>query len=104
MPEQQARFEITDGQSVIGGGSTPDQSLPTHLLQISSHAQPLAQLEARLRLPVSGVPVLARIVHDRPIAHLALDLRTVFPSEEPALIAALAAALAPVKSTIKSRS
>ena len=73
----------------------PTQSLPTHLLQVASHGQPLAQLEARLRLPVSGVPVLARIVHDRAIAHLALDLRTVFPSEEPALIAALAAALAP---------
>ena len=104
VPVEDAGFEITDGQSVIGGGSTPDQSLPTHLLQISSHAQPLAQLEARLRLPASGVPVLARIVHERPTARLAIDLRTVFPSEEPALIAALAAALAPVKSTIKSRS
>jgi L-seryl-tRNA(Ser) seleniumtransferase len=95
VPEQRATFEITEGQSVIGGGSTPDASLPTHLLQVASHGQPLAQLEARLRLPVSGVPVLARIVHDRAIEHLALDLRTVFPSEEPALIAALAAALAP---------
>jgi L-seryl-tRNA(Ser) seleniumtransferase len=95
VPEQQATFDITDGQSVIGGGSTPDQSLPTHLLQISTHGQPLAEFEARLRLPVSGVPVLARIVHDRPTARLALDLRTVFPREEPALIAALAAALVP---------
>ena len=95
VPEQAVEFKITDGQSVIGGGSTPDQSLPTHLLQISTHGLPLAELEARLRLPSSGVPVLARIVHDRAIAHLALDLRTVFPSEEPALIAALAAALPP---------
>ena len=90
IPGGEVEFEITEGQSLVGGGSTPGESLPTHLLQISSDRWPLHELEARLRLPATGVPVLARIVHDR----LALDLRTVFPSEEPALLAALAAALA----------
>jgi seryl-tRNA(Sec) selenium transferase len=48
-----------------------------------------AELEARLRRPPEGVPVIARIEEDR----LVLDLRTVFAEEEAAVAAALAAAL-----------
>ena len=29
-------IEFIDGKSVIGGGSTPDQSLPTHLIAVKS--------------------------------------------------------------------
>jgi L-seryl-tRNA(Ser) seleniumtransferase len=85
----EARLEITDGESLIGGGSTPHARLPTRLLQIGSTRWSPAQLEGLLRVPEANVPVLARIAHDR----LLLDLRTVFPDEEHALAASLATAL-----------
>src|SRR5215469_12951363 len=81
-------IELRPGFSVIGGGSTPDQQLPTHLISISSPQFSSAALETRLRKPASGPPVIARIEEDR----LILDLRTVFPDEEPALAAAIIAA------------
>jgi L-seryl-tRNA(Ser) seleniumtransferase len=81
-------IETRPGSSVIGGGSTPDQQLPTHLISISSPQFSPATLESRLRKPASGPPVIARIEDDR----LILDLRTVFPDEEPALAAAIVTA------------
>jgi L-seryl-tRNA(Ser) seleniumtransferase len=81
-------IETRPGFSVIGGGSTPDQQLPTHLISIASSQFSPATLETRLRKPASGPPVIARIEDDR----LILDLRTVFPDEEPALAAAIVAA------------
>jgi L-seryl-tRNA(Ser) seleniumtransferase len=82
-------LEILPGFSVIGGGATPDQQLPTHLVALSCRRISSAELEARLRRPAQGVPVIARIEEDR----LVLDLRTVFAEEEAAVAAALAAAL-----------
>jgi L-seryl-tRNA(Ser) seleniumtransferase len=77
------RAQLTPGHSLIGGGSTPEQSLPTCLIAIAS--EDLVALEQRLR---SGEPpVIARIEEDR----LLLDLRTVFPEEEDELAAALQA-------------
>jgi L-seryl-tRNA(Ser) seleniumtransferase len=82
-------IEVLPGFSVIGGGSTPDQQLPTHLIAITSPRHSPAQFEERLRKPDRGTPVIARIEDDR----LLLDLRTVSADEEPALAAALASAL-----------
>ena len=84
-----AAIEIADGSSLIGGGSTPAQSLPTKVLRIASARHSAAQLEARLRQAPAGIPVIARIEDDR----LLLDLRTVFPEQEPALLQSLVAAL-----------
>jgi L-seryl-tRNA(Ser) seleniumtransferase len=89
-----AEVEIADGQSVIGGGSTPGEYLPTSLLRVASAKYSATQLEARLRTGASAagaehMPVLARVSEDR----LVLDLRTVFRSQEGALIATLTAAL-----------
>jgi L-seryl-tRNA(Ser) seleniumtransferase len=84
-----AKIEPISGFSVIGGGSTPDQSLPTRLLAVSSRRYSAAQLEERLRRPEKGAPVIARIEDDR----LVLDLRTVFPEQEASLVASLASAL-----------
>jgi L-seryl-tRNA(Ser) seleniumtransferase len=91
-----AEVEIAEGQSVIGGGSTPAEYLPTRLLLIACAKYSAAQLEERLRTgaDLAGaqqehVPVLARVSEDR----LVLDLRTVFPSQEAALTRALVAAL-----------
>ena len=73
--------EIVPGESVAGGGSTPQQALPTWLLAIACpHA---AKCERRLRH--ADPPVIARMEGEK----LLLDLRTVFPEEEEALAAAL---------------
>ncbi len=77
--------EVRDGFSVIGGGSTPDQQLPTHLISISSPRRSVAAVEVRLRRPENGIPVIARIEDHQ----LLFDLRTVFPDEESSLAAAL---------------
>jgi L-seryl-tRNA(Ser) seleniumtransferase len=84
-----SKLEIVGGFSVIGGGSTPDQSLTTRLIAVSSRRHSATQLETRLRRPADGLPVIARIEDDR----LVLDLRTVFPEQEAALAASLAEAL-----------
>jgi L-seryl-tRNA(Ser) seleniumtransferase len=90
---QDATIEVRPGFSVIGGGSTPDQQLPTHLISLASPRHSAAALEERLRKPAHGapsIPVIARIEDDR----LVLDLRTVFPDEEATLAEALGSALA----------
>jgi len=84
-----AELDIADGTSLIGGGSTPAQSLPTKLLRIASARYSATQLEARLRHALAGLPVIARIEDDR----LLLDLRTVFPEQDAALLQSLVAAL-----------
>ena len=85
----EAKIEIAEGTSLVGGGSTPSQSLPTKMLRIASARHSAAQLETRLRQAPAGIPVIARIEDDR----LLLDLRTVFPEQEPALLQSLLSAL-----------
>lgn len=82
-------IKLSPGFSVIGGGSTPDQKLPTHLISLKSRIVSAAALEEHLRKPQDGPPVIARIAGDR----LILDLRTVFQDQESALVAAIRAAL-----------
>ncbi|HVA16954.1 MAG TPA: L-seryl-tRNA(Sec) selenium transferase, partial [Candidatus Dormibacteraeota bacterium] len=53
-----ATLEIREGSSVIGGGSTPDQKLPTSLLAIASRRYSAVAIEERLRRPASGTPVI----------------------------------------------
>jgi len=89
FPADEVESEIADGHSLAGGGSTPAQSLPTKLLRFASVRYSAAQLEQRLRRGPSAVPVIARVEDDR----LIIDLRTVFPEQEPLLIAALSASL-----------
>jgi len=73
-------LDMFEGRSVAGGGSTPDQSLPTWLLAM--RGDPVA---AERKLRANTPPVIARIENDR----LVLDLRTVFPEEDEAIIRAL---------------
>jgi L-seryl-tRNA(Ser) seleniumtransferase len=72
--------ELIEGESLIGGGSTPDQSLKTWLIAVSGDA---VHMERALRR--ASPPVVARIEN----GILLIDLRTVDPGEEPALLAAL---------------
>ncbi|MGB7847011.1 MAG: L-seryl-tRNA(Sec) selenium transferase [Candidatus Acidiferrum sp.] len=84
-----AQIEIADGHSLVGGGSTPAQSLQTKLVRIGSTRYSSTELEARLRKGLGGIPVIARIEEDR----LLVDLRTVFPEQESALAESLVAAM-----------
>ena len=71
------RFAATleDGESVVGGGSTPGQTLPTRLVAVAHHQLSATSLEAGLRR--NSPPVIARIENDR----LLLDIRTVFEEQ-----------------------
>jgi len=66
--------ELVAGQSTIGGGSLPGETIPTTLLSLSVRS-PQAFL-AKLRK--GEVPVIARIADDR----IVFDPRTVFPWQE----------------------
>jgi L-seryl-tRNA(Ser) seleniumtransferase len=87
--KSEAELKIIDGTSLVGGGSTPSQSLPTKLIRIASARHSAAQLEQRLRRAPAGISVIARVESDR----LILDLRTVFLAQESALVQSIAAAL-----------
>lgn len=76
-------LELVDGESVIGGGSTPGQSLPTTLVAVTHPGMSASQLEQRLR--AAAPPVLVRVEN----GSVVLDLRTVFPDQEPALLTVL---------------
>jgi L-seryl-tRNA(Ser) seleniumtransferase len=82
-------IEIIEGKSVIGGGSTPDQSLPTYLIAVNSRRRSPEEIESRLRELANGIPIIARIEDNR----LVLDLRTVFADEETALADSLLIAI-----------
>jgi L-seryl-tRNA(Ser) seleniumtransferase len=77
------KAEVTPGESVIGGGATPEQSIPTCLIAITCADEGAAQRKLRANDP----PVIARVEEKR----LLLDLRTVLPEEETELAAALQA-------------
>jgi L-seryl-tRNA(Ser) seleniumtransferase len=89
VPADEVEIEIAAGSSLAGGGSTPTQALPTTVIRLASARYSAAQLEQRLRHAPAGASVVARVEEDR----LILDLRTVFPDQEPLLIKTLAAAL-----------
>ena len=89
LPLGEVELDIADGSSLAGGGSTPTQSLPTKLIRIASARYSASQLEQRLRRAPAGVSLIARVEDDR----LILDLRTVFPEQEVALLKTLSAAL-----------
>jgi L-seryl-tRNA(Ser) seleniumtransferase len=89
LPFDEVEIEIADGASLAGGGSTPSQSLPTKIIRIASARYSATKLEQRLRRAPAGVSVIARVEDER----LILDLRTVFPEQEPLLIKTLASAL-----------
>jgi L-seryl-tRNA(Ser) seleniumtransferase len=74
---------VREAESAIGGGSTPDQILPTWVVEIDV-PNPV-QFERRLR--AASYPVIARIELDRII----LDMRTVAEEEERALITVILA-------------
>jgi L-seryl-tRNA(Ser) seleniumtransferase len=85
--EELGQGQVIEGQSTVGGGSLPGETLPTYLLAISTRRPSPNRLVARLR--ASEPPVIARL-QDK---HVVLDPRTVLPEQESALLAALKTAL-----------
>ena len=74
---------VIDGQSMIGGGCTPERVIPTRLLAFSGPDLSPSKLEGRLR--GGSPPIISRLENDC----LLLDLRTVFPQDDQLLIEAL---------------
>jgi L-seryl-tRNA(Ser) seleniumtransferase len=79
------RGNVVQGQSTVGGGSLPEETLPTWLLAIETDRPD--SLAARLR--EMDLPIIARIESDQ----LVLDPRTVLPEQDPALLHGLRHAL-----------
>ena len=75
--------DVIAGSSAVGGGAAPAIELPTALLRIRHSAVRPDELARRLR---TGDPaIVARVADDA----LVLDLRTVAPEDEDAVVAAL---------------
>lgn len=72
---------VVEGESVAGGGATPDQTLPAWLIRLAGSPN---ALERRLR--ANAPPIIARIERGAVV----LDLRTVGPVDEALILAALA--------------
>jgi L-seryl-tRNA(Ser) seleniumtransferase len=72
---------VRAGETAIGGGSTPDQSLPTWVVALAVSSA--SQFERKLRM--GDPPVVARIEKDEII----LDMRTIADDEEDLLVDAV---------------
>lgn len=84
--------QIADAVSTPGGGSAPDEPIPTVVVALAAASHSAAALHERLRQATP--PVVARLENDRVV----LDLRTVGETELETLAAAvLAAARKPTK-------
>lgn len=83
--EAGVQAQVVDGESTVGGGSLPGQTLPTRLCAVQVDSPD--RLAQRLRI---GVPsVVGRIEGDRVL----LDPRTVLPDQDPLVLDALRRAL-----------
>jgi L-seryl-tRNA(Ser) seleniumtransferase len=74
-------YQVLEGSSLIGGGATPEQPLPSWLIEVECPDV----MEAERRLRLSDPPVVARIERNR----LLFDLRTVLPAEQEELARAV---------------
>lgn len=80
---QDVQVRRVPGESVIGGGSCPECRLQTMLVVLESERVRPNVIESRLR--AQDPPIILRIEEDRAL----IDLRTVFPRQEPLLITGL---------------
>jgi len=75
--------EVVTSQSTVGGGSLPDETLPTFVLSLSVHSPNRFLERLRQYLP----PVIARLEAD----HVLFDPRTIMPEQDNNLLAAIRA-------------
>lgn len=83
------RGEIVAGESTVGGGSLPGETLPTCLLALDGASVEGGPEEMARRLRMASTPVVARVQENRAL----LDPRTVSVDDDPALLRAVADAL-----------
>ena len=76
-------IKLVGGLSMIGGGSSPEQGIPTRLLSLQSPYCTTTEMEGFFRL--FQPPVLCRVERDCVL----LDLRTVFPEEDTMVLSCL---------------
>lgn len=79
--DELGRGAVVEGQSTVGGGSLPDESIPTSLLELEVKSADKFLRSLRKNNP----PIIARIENDK----ILLDPRTVFPEQEGALLVGL---------------
>jgi L-seryl-tRNA(Ser) seleniumtransferase len=80
---------VSEDVAYVGGGSLPDQAMKTCVLEVEAREVSDAELAARLRL---GSPAVMGRLRD---GRLVLDVRTVFPHQEPALVEAVRVCVRP---------
>ena len=81
LAEAKIEAELIPGESTVGGGSLPGETLPTALLAFAIPQPDSAAAALRRAEP----PVICRIQNDR----LLVDLRTILPEQEQALLTSL---------------
>ena len=77
--------EVTQSQSMLGGGSLPTQKIPTWCVALKPSESSINRLASRLRS--SNPAVIGRVQKDT----LFIDMRTVFPDQDMILVDLLAA-------------
>jgi L-seryl-tRNA(Ser) seleniumtransferase len=76
-------LDLIDGESAIGGGAGPTANLPTRLITVSDSSRSAQEIETILR--TSTPPIISRIADQKVL----IDLRTVLPHQEAAIVSAL---------------
>ncbi len=84
-----AQASVTPGESTVGGGSLPGDTLPTWLVSLDPSGVDGGADELARRLRTGDPAVMARIEDDRVL----LDVRTVLPVQDAALAPAIRSAL-----------
>ena len=85
LQKQGIMARMQRGESTIGGGSLPGETLPTTLLALDAEHVPFPLDELAKRLRTRKMPVIARIQRDT----LLLDPRTVFKEQDKEVVRAL---------------
>jgi L-seryl-tRNA(Ser) seleniumtransferase len=78
-----AEARAAEDVAYVGGGSLPDQAMPTWVVEVAARERSDAELARRLRL---GTPAVLGRLHD---GRLVLDVRTLFAEQEAALVEAV---------------
>jgi L-seryl-tRNA(Ser) seleniumtransferase len=85
------KVDVISSEARAGGGSLPQAPLPSRALALT--VPPLAPQDLEARLHQAGAPIIGRVEH----GVVLLDLRTLLPGDQEAIMAALAEVLADIK-------
>ncbi len=85
LQEHGIAARIQRGESTIGGGSLPGETLPTTLIALDAARISITLEELAKKLRLHTTPIIVRIAKNA----LLLDLRTVFEEQDEEVIKAL---------------